>query len=120
MPALPLRPRDRLVIAWVAVAVGVLITLAGVLGVWTQGLFYQHGFPTAATPGEVRQAFAWPALFTSLGSMIVSGALLAAPLGQSWSPRRRLTAWSTFGTVVVLATFLAGHLAMLRVAEILH
>ena len=120
MTTLSLSARDRSIISWLIFAIGILVTLGGMLGVWIQGPFYERGFPTAATPEEVRQAFTWPTLFTTTGSMIASAILLAAPLGPSWSPRRRTVLFLSLATFVVLATLVCGHLAMRRVAGILN
>lgn len=120
MTTLSLSARDRRVIPWLVFAIGLLVTSGGMLGVWVQGPFYERGFPTAATPEEVRQAFTWPTLFTTTGSMIASAILLAAPLGPSWSPRRRTASFICFAVFVVVTTLVCGHLAMRRVAGIVH
>jgi len=116
----PLTARDRKKFSWIALVGGVLLTAGGIFGIWVQGLFYQGGFPTPATFGEVRLAFTLPAAVTTLGSMVVSGVLFASSLTASWSQRKRLAVFIGFGVIVVLGCVICGHLATVRVAEILN
>jgi hypothetical protein len=120
MGSLLITARDRRAVPWIVLSIGLLVTAGGMCGVWVQGLFYQGGFPTAATPGVVRDAFTWPTLFTTLGTMIVSGILLAGPLGPHWSHRRRVGAFLCFSALVLITVSVCGHLAMRRVAAILN
>jgi hypothetical protein len=113
-------PRDRRILAWIALVVGVLLTAGGLAGVWLQGMFYEGGFPTAATFEEVRSAFTWPTMFTTLGTMVVTGILLASPLTAPWSSRRRLVVFICFCAFVLATSAICGHLATKRVANILN
>ena len=113
-------PRERKILAWSLLAVGALTTVGGLFGVWLQGAFYRGGFPTAATFGEVRSAFTWPTAFTAFGCLTVAGVLFASPITASWSPRRRLVVFMSFGVFVLLACAVCGHLATARVASILN
>lgn len=112
--------RDRRILAWIALVVGALLTAGGLFGVWLQGMFYEGGIRTAATFGEVRAAFTWPTMFTTLGTLMVSGVLLESPLTATWSSRGRLVAFICFGAFVLAASVICGHLATSRVAKILN
>jgi hypothetical protein len=118
-PPLIITERDRKILSWVALLAGVVLTTSGLFGVWIQGLFYQGGFPTPATFGEVRMAFTLPAAVTTLGSMIVAGVLFASSITAAWSPRK-LVVFVCFGIFVLLACAVAGHLATTRIANILN
>jgi hypothetical protein len=120
MSSIAITPRDRKILAWIALVVGALITASGLVGVWLQGMFYERGFPRAATFGEVRSAFTWPTMFTTLGALIVTGVLLASPITAGWSPRRRLVVFLCFGAFVLAASAICGHLATNRVAKLLN
>lgn len=107
--------------AWMLVALaGLLLTAGGLLGVWLQGRFYEGGFPTAATVGEVRGAFTWPTIFTSAGSFVSSAVILDGPFTASWTLTRRLFGLIAFAAVVLTATAVGGYLAGSRVAPILN
>jgi len=112
--------RDQKIVAWIALAVGALLASGGVFGVWLQGRFYEGGFPTAATVGEVRAAFTWPTAFTTAGSFVVSAVILSSPLTASWPTSRRFGAFVAFALVVLVACTVCGHLAGSRVAGILN
>src|SRR6476646_6158486 len=99
MSSIAITPRDRKVLAWVILLFGALLTAGGLTGVWLQGLFYEKGFPTAATVGEVRNAFTWPTLFTTLGAFTVAGILFGSPITLGWLSRRR---WLVYVSFVVL------------------
>ena len=115
-----IKPRDWKVPAWLVLVVGVLLTIAGLVGVWLQGMFYARGFPVAATFGEVRAAFTWPTMITVLGTLIVTGVLFASPVSAAWSFQRRVAVFISFGVIVVIASAACGHLAAVRVAKILN
>jgi hypothetical protein len=110
---------DREILWWVVLVLGIVLTLGGLVGIWLQGLFYRGGFPTAATLGEVRAAFTWPALVTTCGSLTVAVVVLASRITSSWSPGRRVVVFTGFGVFVLAGCALCGHLAALRVAAIL-
>ena len=122
LPIMPLflTARDRHIVAWILFFVGALMTAGGLLGVWVQGLFYEGGFPTPATFGEIRLAFTLPAAVTTLGSLMVGGVLFASSITASWSPRRRLLVFVCFGGLVLLGCAVCGHLAAARVERILN
>jgi hypothetical protein len=50
----------------------------------------------------------------------VAGVLFASPITDSWTPRRRLIVFVSFGVFVLLACGICGHLATARVAGILN
>lgn len=107
--------------AWLFVAlIGLLLMAGGLFGVWLQGRFYEGGFPTAATIGEVRDAFTWPTAFTSAGSLILAAVILVSPLTVTWSVKRRLSVLGLFALFVLVACFIAGHFAAGHVAKILN
>jgi hypothetical protein len=107
--------------AWVFVTViGSLLALSGLCGVWLQGLFYRGGFPTAATLGEVRGAFTWPAANTTAGSLFIAVVILASPFTESWTVKRRLSVFVVFAVSVITACFVCGYMAANRVANILN
>ena len=112
--------RDRKVLAHLVLIFGLFLTLAGLFGVWLQGRFYERGFPTAATFGEVRLAFTGPTTFAMLGSLLVSWALLSSPVTAAWSARRRFMAFCCFGVFVLLVAAICGHMATSKVAGILN
>ena len=120
MNPLTITPLDRKVLAWVILLLGALLTGGGLTGVWLQGLFYEKGFPTAATVGEVRNAFTWPTLFTTLGALTVGGILFGSPITLGWSSRRRWLVYVGFVVLVLGAAALCGHVAANRVAKILN
>ncbi|HVY71432.1 MAG TPA: hypothetical protein VHH73_15975 [Verrucomicrobiae bacterium] len=120
MSAIIITPRDQKVLAWFFFVVGLLFTAGGLAGVWLQGMFYKGGFPTAATFGEVHSAFTWPAAFTSLGTLIITGDLLASPLTLNWTLRKKFAALAAFEALVLMAIGVCGYLATWRVAGILH
>lgn len=120
MTSISITARDRKMLSWILLLIGALTTAGGLFGVWLQGLFYRGGFPTAATFGEVRSAFTWPTALTTLGSLIVAGVLFASSITASWSPRRRLVVFISFGVFVLLACAVCGHFATARVANILN
>jgi len=105
---------------WFVSLVGIVLTAGGLFGVWLQGRFYEGGFPTAATVGEVRDAFTWPTAFTTAGSLVVAAVILASPLTSSWPMSRRYVAFVTFALLVLVACAICGHFAGSRVARILH
>jgi hypothetical protein len=105
---------------WLILLSGALLTGLGLFGVWLQGSFYEGGFPTPATVGEVRAAFTWPTAFTTAGSMIVVAVIMASPLTNSWPTRRRLVGFAVFGLTVLIACFVCGYFAGNRVAGILN
>ena len=105
---------------WFVLLVGAVLTAGGLFGVWFQGRFYEGGFPTAATVGEVRDAFTWPTAFTTAGSLVVACVILASPLTSSWPTSRRYVAFITFALLVLVACTVCGHFASSRVARILH
>ena len=100
--------------------IGALVTAKGLVGVWLQGMFYERGFPRAATFGEVRSAFTYPTMFVTLGALVVAGVLLSSSLTAGWSSRRRLVVFICFGAFVLVACATCGHLATSRVAKILN
>src|SRR6185295_15680434 len=104
---------------WFVSLIGAVLTVGGLCGVWLQGRFYENGFPTAATVGEVRAAFTWPTAFTTAGSLIVATVILASPLTSSWSSSRRNVIFVTFVLLVLFACIACGHFAGSRVARIL-
>jgi hypothetical protein len=104
---------------WFVSLVGVLLTAGGLFGVWLQGRFYEGGFPTAATVGEVRAAFTSPTAFTTAGSLVVGAVILASPLTSSWPTSRRYIAFVAFALLVLVACTVCGHVAGSRVAPIL-
>ncbi len=120
MSTLSITARDRKILSWIILVLGVVTTIGGLFGVWLQGAFYRGGFPTPATFGEVCSAFTLPTAFTSFGCLTVGGVLLASPVTVSWSPRRRLVIFVSFGILVLLACGVCGHLATARVADILN
>ena len=120
MDSITVTPRDRKVLAWLVLIAGALLTLGGLVGVWLQGMFYERGFPTAATFGEVRSAFTWPTAFTTSGSLIVAAALFSSSATAAWSARRRLVVFVCFAVFVLVAATVCGHLATSRVAKILN
>lgn len=120
MSSIVITQRDRKILAWIALVIGALLTAGGVFGVWLQGWFYEGGFPTAATVGEVRDAFTWPTAFTTAGSLVVTAVILSSPLTSSWSTSRRLATFVTFALLVLVACTVCGHLAGSRVAKILN
>ena len=120
MDSITVTPRDRKVLACLALFIGALLTAGGLVGVWLQGMFYERGFPTAATFGEVRSAFTWPTTFTTLGSLVVAWAVFASSATAAWSARRRLVVFVCFGVFVLVAVAVCGHLATSRVAKILN
>ena len=120
MDSITITPRDRKLLAWLVLIIGALLTAGGLVGVWLQGMFYERGFPTAATFGEVRSAFTWPTAFTTLGSLVVAGVLFSSPVTATWSVRRRLVVFVCFGLFVLVAAAVCGHLATSRVAKILN
>lgn len=120
MDFITVTPRDRKVVAWLVLIAGALLTLGGLVGVWLQGQFYERGFPTAATFGEVRSAFTWPTAFTTSGSLIVAVVLLSSSMPAAWSARRRLVVFLCFAAFVLMAATVCGHLATSRVAKILN
>lgn len=113
-------PRDRKVLAWVALMVGVFVTMGGLIGVWLQGMFYEGGFPTPATFGEVRAAFTWPTACTTCGSLVVAASLFSSSVTADWSARRKLAVFIGFAVFVLVAVTVCGHLAAIRVAKILN
>jgi len=119
MTSFTLTARDRVMLSWLALVIGLLLTLGGLVGVWLQGRFYRGGFPTAATLGEVRSAFTLPAMITALGSLTIAGVILASRITSSWSPGRRLAVFICFGVFVLAGCMFCGHLAALHVSEIL-
>jgi hypothetical protein len=100
---------------WFVALLGLLLTSGGLFGVWLQGLFYEDGFPTPATVGEVRAAFTLPTAFTTAGSLIVAAVILASPATATWPMSRRAVAIITFALLVLLACTVCGHLAGSRV-----
>lgn len=112
--------RDRKILEWIALVVGVLLTVAGLFGVWLQGSFYRGGFPTAATIGEVRQAFTWPTAFTTAGSLVVVAVILCGTLAASWPTSQRFVAFINFALFVLLACAACGHFAGSQVSNILN
>jgi hypothetical protein len=107
--------------AWLLVClVGSLLTAGGLFGVWLQGRFYDGGFPTAATVGEVRDAFTWPTAFTTAGSLVLAAVILISPLTASWTTTRRLVGFISFALFVIAACFVCGYFAGSRVANILN
>jgi hypothetical protein len=120
MSSIVITPRDRKILAWIALVVGAGLTAGGLFGVWLQGRFYEGGFPTAATVGEVREAFTWPTAFTTAGSLIVAAVILSSPLTGSWPTSRRFATFVIFAVLVLVACTVCGHFAGSRVAKILH
>lgn len=120
MSSIVITPRHRKILAWIVLFVGALLTAGGLVGVWLQGMFYERGFPTAATFEEVRSAFTWPSAFTALGSLIVAGVLFTSPITAGWSSRQRLVGFICFGAFVLVAIAICGHFATSRVAKILN
>ena len=112
--------REGKILSWIALLVGVLLTITGLFGVWVQGLFYRGGFPTPATFGEVRMAFTLPAAVTTLGSLIVTCVVFASSIALTWSPRQKLTVVVCYGVIVLLGCGVAGHLATTRIASMLN
>ena len=105
---------------WFVSLIGFALTAGGLFGVWVQGRFYERGFPTAATVSEVRQAFTWPTAFTTGGSRVVATVILSSPLTASWPRSRRVGAFVAFALVILMASFVCGHLAGSRVSRMLH
>jgi hypothetical protein len=120
MSSIVITPRDRKILAWIALLIGVLLTAGGLVGVWLQGLVYERGFPTPATVNEIRMAFTLPTAVTTSGSLIVAAVLLASPLTAAWTPTRRVSAVIGFTVLVLLACTVCGHLAGSRVVKILN
>jgi hypothetical protein len=120
MNSLPVTPSDRNLLAWLVLLIGVLLTAAGLLGVWLQGMFYAQGFPAAMTFGEARSAFTWPTAFTTLGSLLIAWALLASSLTATWPPKRRLAVFICFVVFVLVTATICGHLATSRIANLLN
>jgi hypothetical protein len=118
--SLTISSRDRRILEWIALWVGALLTAAGLCGVWLQGRFYHGGFPTAATIGEVREAFTWPTAFTTAGSLVVAAVILSGTLTSSWPPRLRLVAFILFGLFVLLACTVCGYFAVSQISTILN
>ena len=116
----PITARDRRILSWIVLSGGLLLTAGGIFGVWVQGLFYQGGFPTAATFGEVQMAFTLPVATTTLGSMLVSWVVFVSSCTASWSPRKRVGVFICFGFIVMLGCVVCGQLATARVATILN
>ena len=114
MTPIVVTPRDRKLLAWIVLIIGTLLTAGGLFGVWLQGVFFTVAFPAGANFGELRAAFVWPTLFTTLGSLVVTGALFASPLTSAWSPRRRLIVFVCFTAFVLLAATICGHFATSR------
>ena len=112
--------RDRKLLGFIGLFLGGLFTAAGLFGVWLQGVVYEFGFPREATFGEIWAAFTWPAAFITLGSLIVTGVILASPLTTSWRGGHRLVAFMCFGGFIIAACFACGYLAASRVAKILN
>ena len=110
----------RIAAWWFVALVGFGLTTGGLFGVWLQGRFYEGGFPTAATVGEVRNAFTGPTAFTTAGSLVVAAVILASPLTSSWPTSRRYVAFVAFALLVLVACTVYGHFAGSRVARILH
>ena len=96
---------------------GFLLTAGGLLGVWLQGCFYEGGFPTAATLGEVRTAFMGPTIFTTSGALVSSAVILTGPFSASWTLKRQLFGLALFAAVVLAAAMVCGHLAGSRVVH---
>ena len=105
---------------WFVALIGAVFTAGGLFGVWLQGRFYDGGFPTAATIGEVRQAFTWPTAFTTAGSVILAAVILASPLTTAWPSSRRVVVFVVFALLVLVDCTVCGHLAGSRVSRILH
>jgi hypothetical protein len=105
---------------WFVLLLGLLLTASGLFGVWLQGWFYRGGFPTAATVGEVRGAFTWPAANTAAGSLFIAAVILASPLTASWTASRRLAVFVVFTVLVLAACFTCGYFAAGRVAKMLN
>src|SRR5262245_3542783 len=120
MDSSTITPRDRKVLAWLVLIIGALLTAGGLVGVWLQGMFYERGFPTAATFAEVRSAFTWPTAFTTLGGLVVAWALLSSSVTAAWPARRRLVVFVCFGVLVLVGSAVCGHLATSQVAKILN
>jgi len=107
--------------AWAFVTlIGSLLALSGLFGVWLQGSFYRGGFPTAATLGEVRGAFTWPAANTTAGSLFIAAVILASPFTASWTVKQRLSVFVVFAVSVIAVCFVCGYFAANRVANILN
>ena len=105
---------------WFILVIGLLLALSGLFGIWLQGRFYDGGFPTAATVGEVRDAFTWPAANTTAGSLFIAAVILASPLTASWTAKRRLAVFVVFTVLVITACFVCGYFAGSQVAKILN
>jgi hypothetical protein len=105
---------------WFVCLVGSLLTAGGLFGVWLQGRFYDGGFPTAATVGEVRDAFTCPTAFTTAGSLVLAAVILISPLTVSWTTTRRLVGFISFALFVIAACVACGYFAGSRVAKILN
>jgi hypothetical protein len=113
-------PRDQKLIAWVAVIIGIILTVGGLFGIWFQGLVYEKGFPTPATIGEIRLAFTLPTVVTTTGSLLVAAVILASPLTAYWTTKRRFMAFICFAVFVLVLCSICGYLAGSRVAKILN
>jgi hypothetical protein len=113
-------PKDKKLLAWILLLLGILLTFGGLFGVWLQGLVYEEGFPTPATLGEVRAAFTLPTAATTAGSFLVAIAVLASPLTESWTTKRRVALIASFAICVLVVCGICGHLAGSHVAKILN
>lgn len=120
MAPIVITPRDRKLLAWIVLTMGVILTAGGLFGVWFQGVVYEKGFPTPATVGEVRAAFTLPAAVMTAGSLLVATIILASPLTDLWTRTRRIAALVSFAVFVLVACTICGHLAGSRIAKILN
>lgn len=118
--AIVVTPRDKKLLAWIVLILGVILTSGGLFGVWLQGLIYKNGFPTPATVNEVRLAFTLPAAVTTAGSLIVASSILESSLTKSWTTTRRTVVFVSFAVFVLIVCAICGHLAGSRVATILN
>jgi hypothetical protein len=120
MMAPEIKASDRRLLAGIGLALGILLTIVGWVGIYLQGSLYKGGFPTAATGDEVRYAFTLPTAVTALGCWVVGGTLLSSPLTANWPPRRKLAAFALYGIVMAIGCALSGHWASQVVAPILN
>ncbi|MCB1128594.1 MAG: hypothetical protein KDM81_19010 [Verrucomicrobiae bacterium] len=114
MDKLIITERDRVVVAWLVLLFGALLTAGGLLGVWIQEPLQ---LPTPLTFGEVWFFFSAPAALVSSGTVVVSALIFCSPITAAWPIWRRLVVIVCFGLLVVAGCCLCGYLATERIAD---